>query len=87
MNLLQSIVLELQQLIWAEQSETAIGNISDLQLEQIAAQPHAFIAKPSGNGGAIVLPRSLLGGGIPAKYLKNKAAKQKGLYFIAKCSM
>ena len=79
----KSIVLELQQLIWAEQSETAIGNISDLQLEQIAAQLHAFIVKPSGTEGYRTAEVTL--GGVDTSEVSSKtmeSKKQKGLYFI-----
>ncbi len=79
----KSIVLELQQLIWAEQSETAIGNISDLQLEQIAAQLHAFSVKPSGTEGYRTAEVTL--GGVDTSEVSSKtmeSKKQKGLYFI-----
>lgn len=79
----KSIVLELQQLIWAEQSETAIGNISDLQLEQIAAQLHAFSVKPSGTEGYRTAEVTL--GGVDTTEVSSKtmeSKKQKGLYFI-----
>ena len=79
----KSIVLELQQLIWAEQSETAIGNISDLQLEQIAAQLHAFTVKPSGTEGYRTAEVTL--GGVDTSEVSSKtmeSKKQKGLYFI-----
>ena len=79
----KSIVLELQQLIWAEQGETAIGNISDLQLEQIAAQLHAFTVKPSGTEGYRTAEVTL--GGVDTSEVSSKtmeSKKQKGLYFI-----
>ena len=79
----KSIVLELQQLIWAEQSETAIGNISDLQLEQIAAQLHAFTVKPSGTEGYRTAEVTL--GGVDTSEVSSKtmeSKKKKGLYFI-----
>ena len=79
----KSIVLELQQLIWAEQSETAIGNFSDLQLEQIADQLHAFSVKPSGTEGYRTAEVTL--GGVDTSEVSSKtmeSKKQKGLYFI-----
>ncbi|WP_038343098.1 NAD(P)/FAD-dependent oxidoreductase [Acinetobacter sp. A47] len=79
----KSIVLELQQLIWAEHSETAIGNISDAQLEQIAAQLHAFTVKPSGTEGYRTAEVTL--GGVDTSEVSSKtmeSKKQKGLYFI-----
>ena len=79
----KSIVLELQQLIWAVHSETAIGNISDLQLEQIATQLHTFTVKPSGTEGYRTAEVTL--GGIDTSEVSSKtmeSKKQKGLYFI-----
>ena len=79
----KSIVLELQQLIWAAHSETAIGNISDLQLEQIATQLHTFTVKPSGTEGYRTAEVTL--GGINTSEVSSKtmeSKKQKGLYFI-----
>lgn len=79
----KSIVLELQQLIWAEQSENAIGNFSDLQLEQIADQLHAFSVKPSGTEGYRTAEVTL--GGVDTSEVSSKtmeSKKQKGLYFI-----
>ncbi|WP_288401110.1 NAD(P)/FAD-dependent oxidoreductase [uncultured Acinetobacter sp.] len=79
----KSIVLELQQLIWAEQSETAIGNFSDLQLEQIADQLHAFSVKPSGTEGYRTAEVTL--GGVDTSEVSSKtmeSKKHKGLYFI-----
>jgi len=79
----KSIVLELQQLIWAEQSETPIGNLSDVQLEHIAAQLHAFTVKPSGTEGYRTAEVTL--GGVDTSEVSSKtmeSKKQKGLYFI-----
>ena len=79
----KSIVLELQQLIWSEHSETAIGNISDLQLEQIATQLQAFWVKPSGTEGYRTAEVTL--GGVDTREVSSKtmeSKKQKGLYFI-----
>ena len=79
----KSIVLELQQLIWSEHSETAIGNISDLCLEHIANQLHAFSVKPSGTEGYRTAEVTL--GGVDTSEVSSKTMesnKQKGLYFI-----
>ena len=79
----KSIVIELQQLIWADHSETAIGNISDVQLEHIAAQLHAFTVKPSGTEGYRTAEVTL--GGVDTSEVSSKtmeSKKQKGLYFI-----
>ncbi|HRA90736.1 MAG TPA: NAD(P)/FAD-dependent oxidoreductase, partial [Acinetobacter sp.] len=79
----KSIVLELQQLIWAEHSETAIGNLSDIQLEQIASQLHSFSVKPSGTEGYRTAEVTL--GGVDTREVSSKtmeSKKQKGLYFI-----
>ncbi|ERS02455.1 membrane protein [Acinetobacter sp. COS3] len=79
----KSIVLELQQLIWAEQSETAISNISDAQLEHIATQLHAFSVKPSGTEGYRTAEVTL--GGVDTSEVSSKtmeSKKQKGLYFV-----
>ncbi|MFV5601420.1 NAD(P)/FAD-dependent oxidoreductase [Acinetobacter baumannii] len=79
----KSIVQELQQLIWPEQSETAIGNISDAQLEHIAEQLHGFTVKPSGTEGYRTAEVTL--GGIDTTEVSSKtleSKKQKGLYFI-----
>ncbi|SSM62843.1 oxidoreductase [Acinetobacter baumannii] len=72
-----------QQLIWPEQSETAIGNISDAQLDHIAEQLHGFIVKPSGTEGYRTAEVTL--GGIDTTEVSSKtleSKKQKGLYFI-----
>ena len=79
----KSIVLELQHMIWAEHSETAIGNLSDIQLEQIASQLHSFSVKPSGTEGYRTAEVTL--GGVDTREVSSKtmeSKKQKGLYFI-----
>src|SRR5690606_39010454 len=50
-HLTKSVVLELQNLIWAEVTETAIGYISDDKLEQTAKRLHYFEMNPSGTEG------------------------------------
>lgn len=79
----KSIVNELQQLIWAELSERAIGQISDEQLEHIAQTLHAYTVKPSGTEGYRTAEVTL--GGVDTSEISSKtmeSKKQKGLYFI-----
>ncbi len=79
----KSIVQELQQLIWPEQSETVIGNISDAQLDHIAEQLHGFAVKPSGTEGYRTAEVTL--GGVDTSEVSSKtmeSKKQKGLFFI-----
>ncbi|MFV5492985.1 NAD(P)/FAD-dependent oxidoreductase [Acinetobacter towneri] len=82
-HLPKSVVAELQQLIWPALSETAIGNISDEKLEQIAARLNAFEVKPSGTEGYRTAEVTL--GGIDTQEVSSKtmeSKKQKGLYFV-----
>ena len=82
-HLPKSVVLELQALIWADVAETALGNISDEKLEQIASQLHAFEVKPSGTEGYRTAEVTL--GGVDTTEISSKtmeSKKQKGLYFI-----
>ncbi len=79
----KSVVAELQSLIWTESAETAIGNISDDKLEQIAARLHGFEVKPSGTEGYRTAEVTL--GGVDTTEVSSKtmeSQKQKGLYFI-----
>lgn len=79
----KSVVAELQILIWTESAETAIGNISDYKLEQIAARLHGFEVKPSGTEGYRTAEVTL--GGVDTTEVSSKtmeSKKQKGLYFI-----
>jgi len=82
-HLPKSVVAELQQLIWPTLSETAIGNISDENLEQIAARLNAFEVKPSGTEGYRTAEVTL--GGVDTQEVSSKtmeSKKQKGLYFV-----
>ena len=79
----KSVVLELQNLIWAEHSETAIGQLSDEKLENIANKLHQYEVKPSGTEGYRTAEVTL--GGVDTTELSSKtmeSKKQKGLYFI-----
>ena len=76
-------MLELQALIWADVAETALGNISDEKLEQIASRLHTFEVKPSGTEGYRTAEVTL--GGVDTTEISSKtmeSKKQKGLYFI-----
>lgn len=82
-HLPKSVVVELQQLIWPELSETAVGNISDDKLEHIAARLNAFEVKPSGTEGYRTAEVTL--GGVDTQEVSSKtmeSKKQKGLYFV-----
>ncbi len=79
----KSLVNELQALIWSEVAETAIGNISDEKLQNIANKIHAFEVKPSGTEGYRTAEVTL--GGVDTTEISSKtmeSKKQKGLYFI-----
>ncbi len=82
-HLPKSVVVELQNLIWAEQAELAIGNISDEKLEYIAGRLENFEVKPSGTEGYRTAEVTL--GGVDTTEVSSKtmeSKKQKGLYFI-----
>lgn len=79
----KSVVAELQQLIWAEQAEISIANISDEKLDHIASRLHAFEVKPSGTEGYRTAEVTL--GGVDTTEVSSKtmeSKKQKGLYFV-----
>ncbi|MGE4317023.1 NAD(P)/FAD-dependent oxidoreductase [Acinetobacter sp.] len=82
-HLPKSVVLELQNLIWAEFADTAIGNLSDDKLEQVAKRLHHFEVKPSGTEGYRTAEVTL--GGVDTTEVSSKtmeSKKQKGLYFV-----
>ncbi|MGN0937207.1 NAD(P)/FAD-dependent oxidoreductase [Acinetobacter amyesii] len=82
-HLPKSVVAELQNLIWPEQAELAIGNISDEKLENIASRLESFEVKPSGTEGYRTAEVTL--GGVNTTEVSSKtmeSKKQKGLYFI-----
>lgn len=82
-HLPKSVVAELQNLIWLEHAETAIGNISDEKLQQIASRLQAFEVKPSGTEGYRTAEVTL--GGVDTTEVSSKtmeSKKQKGLYFV-----
>ena len=82
-HLPKNVVLELQNLIWAELADTAIGNLSDDKLEQIAKHLQHFEVKPSGTEGYRTAEVTL--GGVDTTEVSSKtmeSRKQKGLYFV-----
>lgn len=82
-HLPKSVVAELQNLIWLEHAETAIGNLSDEKLQQITSRLQAFEVKPSGTEGYRTAEVTL--GGVDTTEVSSKtmeSKKQKGLYFV-----
>jgi len=82
-RLAKSLVLELQTLFWQLQAETAIAEIPDARLEEIAAALQTWSLKPSGTEGYRTAEVTL--GGIDTDELSSKtmeSKKQPGLYFI-----
>ena len=82
-HLPKSVVLELQNLMWLESAEIAIGNLSDDKLESIANRLHHFEVKPSGTEGYRTAEVTL--GGVDTTEVSSKtmeSKKQKGLYFV-----
>ena len=79
----KSVVTELQNLIWPDSADTAIGNISDEKLEKIAQRLAGFEVKPSGTEGYRTAEVTL--GGVDTAEVSSKtmeSKKQKGLFFI-----
>ncbi|WP_130804601.1 NAD(P)/FAD-dependent oxidoreductase [Acinetobacter ihumii] len=79
----KSIVLELQQLIWSDYADTAIAQLSDTVLEQIASQLQSFVVKPSGTEGYRTAEVTL--GGVDTAEISSKTMQSQrvhGLYFI-----
>ncbi len=82
-HMAKSVVIELQNLIWPEDSEIAIGQFSDQRLEQICQQLENFEVKPSGTEGYRTAEVTL--GGVDTTEVSSKtmeSKKQKGLYFL-----
>lgn len=82
-HLPKNVVLELQNLIWVESADIAIGNLSDEKLEHIATRLHHFEVKPSGTEGYRTAEVTL--GGVDTTEVSSKtmeSKKQKGIYFI-----
>ncbi|MCF8998545.1 NAD(P)/FAD-dependent oxidoreductase [Acinetobacter nectaris] len=79
----KSITHELQQIFWLQEAETAIGQISDQRLIEIAKQLHTFDVKPSGTEGYRTAEVTL--GGVDTTEVSSKTMesnKVKGLFFI-----
>lgn len=79
----KSITHELQQIFWLQEAETAIGQISDQRLIEIAKQLHTFAVKPSGTEGYRTAEVTL--GGVDTTEVSSKTMesnKVKGLFFI-----
>ena len=82
-HLPKSVVLELQNLIWLDSADIAIGNISDDKLSHISQRLEAFEVKPSGTEGYRTAEVTL--GGVDTAEISSKtmeSKKQKGLFFI-----
>lgn len=82
-HLPKSVVIELQNLIWLEHADTAIGNLSDEKLQHIAERLQGFEVKPSGTEGYRTAEVTL--GGVDTTEVSSKtmeSKKQKGLYFV-----
>ncbi len=82
-RLVKSLVLELQALLWENHAETAMGQMPDTVLEEIAHLLKNWSHKPSGTEGYRTAEVTL--GGVDTYELSSKtmeSKKQKGLYFI-----
>ena len=79
----KSIVIELQNLIWPDVSDTAIGQLSDAVLENIANKLQQFAVKPSGTEGYRTAEVTL--GGVDTSQISSKTMQSQltpGLFFI-----
>lgn len=79
----KSIVLELQQLIWPLEAETALAQISDVRLVEIAQHIQNYSVKPAGTEGYRTAEVTL--GGVDTREVSSKtmqSLKQDGLFFI-----
>ncbi|MBF7683627.1 NAD(P)/FAD-dependent oxidoreductase [Acinetobacter sp. B5B] len=79
----KNIVLELQKLVWPQDSELAIGQINDQRLQAIAQKLHEFEVKPSGTEGYRTAEVTL--GGVDTTEVSSKTMQSNyinGLFFI-----
>ena len=79
----KSLVLELQDLLWPEHTDTSMAHIPDVVLELIANNLNSWSQKPSGTEGYRTAEVTL--GGVDTLELSSKtmeSKKQKGLFFI-----
>ena len=82
-RLVKSLVLELQTLLWENHAETAMGQMPDTVLDEIAHLLKNWSQKPSGTEGYRTAEVTL--GGVDTDELSSKtmeSKKQTGLYFI-----
>ncbi|MBC7752225.1 MAG: NAD(P)/FAD-dependent oxidoreductase [Candidatus Saccharibacteria bacterium] len=82
-RLVKSLVLELQTLLWENHAETAMGQMPDTVLDEIAHLLKNWSQKPSGTEGYRTAEVTL--GGVDTAELSSKtmeSKKQTGLYFI-----
>jgi len=82
-RLAKNLVLELQALHWAIHAETALGQLSDTVLDEVAHSLKNWTQKPSGTEGYRTAEVTL--GGVDTTELSSKtmeSKKQAGLYFI-----
>jgi predicted Rossmann fold flavoprotein len=82
-RLVKSLVLELQTLLWENHAETAMGQMPDTVLDDIAHLLKNWSQKPSGTEGYRTAEVTL--GGVDTAELSSKtmeSKKQAGLYFI-----
>lgn len=79
----KSIALELQQLIWPNDAELAIGKMSDQKLLDLSQQLQKFEVKPSGTEGYRTAEVTL--GGVDTTEISSKTMESryaKGLFFV-----
>ena len=79
----KSLVLELQQLVWPNEAEIALAQITDVRLTEIAQQIQNYSVKPSGTEGYRTAEVTL--GGVDTREVSSKtmqSLKQDGLFFI-----
>ncbi len=82
-RLARGLVLELQSLFWPAWAETAIADIPDAALNQLADDLQAWTVKPSGTEGYRTAEVTL--GGVDTRELSSRtleSKRQPGLYFI-----
>ena len=82
-RLTRGLVLELQSLLWPAWAETAIADIPDAALNQLADDLRAWTVKPSGTEGYRTAEVTL--GGVDTRELSSRtleSKRQPDLYFI-----
>jgi predicted flavoprotein YhiN len=79
----KNLVLELQALLWPTLADTALANIPDANLQELAERLQRWTLKPSGTEGYRTAEVTL--GGINVDEVSSKtleSKKQAGLYFV-----